>query len=98
MELHFVGKNNLVVTPALKDFTTQKLQALETRFNHISHVNVVFHIEHITQTAEATVHLNGTDIHASAESEDMYKSVEMVVEKLLHQITKRKEKIIESHR
>lgn len=97
MQLHFVGKN-IDVTPALKSFTTDKFKPLEKRYSHITNVNVVFHVEHHSQIAEATVHFNGTEIHASATSEDMYKSIEALADKLLGQITKHKEKLIDSHR
>ena len=97
MQLHFVGKN-IDVTEALKTFTTEKFQTLEKRYNHITNVHVVFHVENITHIAEATVHANGVEIHASAKEDDMYKAVEALVEKLLGQITKHKEKVIEHHR
>ncbi len=97
MQLHFVGRN-LEVTPALKTFTTEKFQSLEKRYNHISNVHVTFHVENINHIAEATVHMQGSEIHASAKEEDMYKAVETLVDKLLGQITKFKEKIIDSHR
>lgn len=97
MELHFVGKN-ITVTPALKSFATEKLQSLEKRFDHITTVNIVFHVEHDAQIAEATAHIDGTEIHARAEDTDMYKAITLMVDKLLGQMTKHKEKIIDSHR
>ena len=97
MQLHFVGKN-IDVTPALKDYTAEKIKPLEKRYNHISNVNIVFHIENLTHIAEGTVHISGTEIHATAESDDMYASIDAMAEKLLGQITKHKEKIIEQHR
>ena len=97
MQLHFVGKN-IEVTPALKDITTQKMQALEKRYNHISKINVVFEVEHVTNIAEATVFISGSEIHAAAKDEDMYKAIDILVAKLAGQITKHKEKIIDSHR
>ena len=97
MQLHFAGRN-IDITPALKTFATEKLLPLEKRFNHITNVFVTFHLENITHIAEATVHMNGTEIHATAKDEDMYKAIDALVEKLLGQITKHKEKIIDSHR
>lgn len=97
MQLNFVGRN-IEITPALKTFTTEKFQLLEKRDNQITQINVVFHVENITQTAEATLHVHGTEIHATAKDEDMYKAIEMLVDKLSTQITKVKDKLIESHR
>lgn len=97
MQLHFVGRN-IDVTPALKEFTTQKFHALEKRHQQISHVHVTFHIENLTHTAEATVHMHGNELHATAKEDDMYKAIEVLADKLLTQITKMKDKIIDSHR
>ena len=85
MQLHFAGKN-IEITPALKDFATEKLQALEKRFNSISKINVTLHVEHIAHIAEGTVFLKDIEIHASASDDDMYKAIAAIVEKLFPQI------------
>lgn len=94
MQYHFVGKN-IEVTNALKEFTTKKFQSIEKHYDKISDIHVVFHVEHSAQTAEATLHLNGAEIHAAAKANDMYEAIDGLVNKLLSQIVKRKEKIIE---
>lgn len=97
MQLHFVGKN-IDVTEAIKNFTTEKFKPLEKRFSGITNVNVVFHVEHVTHIAEATLTFNGTQIHASAHDNDLYNAIDALVDKLAGQITKHKEKMIDSHR
>ena len=97
MQLNFVGRN-IEITPAIKSFTTEKLSPLEKRYSHINHINIVLHIENVTHIAEGTVHVNGTEIHATAKDDDMYKAIEALADKLLGQVTKYKEKIIEQHR
>lgn len=97
MQVHVAG-TNIDVTPTLKDFTAEKLKSLEKKFSHISIANVVLHIENITQVAEITIHINGNELHASAKTEDMYKSIEEMMEKLTGQLNKYKEKLIDSHR
>lgn len=97
MELNFVGKN-IEVTTALKNLTADKLQTLKKRFEHISKINIVFQVERSDQIAEGTVFLNGTEIHASATDIDLYKAIDLLVDKLLSQLTKHKEKLIDSHR
>jgi len=97
VQLHIVGKN-IEITPALKNTATEKMQILEKHYNHIHKINIVLESEHITQTAEATVFINGTEIHATARDEDMYKAIEMLASKLAGQITKHKEKLSEHHK
>lgn len=91
MQLLFTGRN-FDVTPALKDFTTEKLQRIERRGESINKVNITFHIEKLAHIVEANLILDGKDIHATAEAVDMYAAVDELVDKLIGQITKHKEK------
>lgn len=95
MQLQIVG--DIEITPAIRESIEKKLSQLEKRYNHISSVHVNLHVEHHTHVAEGTVHLDGTEIHASAKDDDMYKAIELMSEKLLGQVTKHKDKIIDSH-
>lgn len=97
MKLTFTGKN-IEITPALKALTEKKLHTLENHFERVTQINVVLHIENVTQIAEATAHMNGIEIHAKAESDDMYNAIDLMIDKLTTQIVKHKEKIIDSHR
>lgn len=97
MEIHFTGRN-IEVTPALKMFTTDKMQRLERRHTNVNTVNVTFHLENLMHIAEASVHLNGVDLHATAKSEDMYTAIDEMIDKLMTQITKHKEKLTDHHR
>lgn len=96
MQLHFTGRN-LEITPALKSFAEEKLSRLQHRFNNILSVNVILHVEKLSHIAEATVHIDSTDIHAKAVAEDMYAAIDALIDKLLSQVTKHKEKL-EDHR
>jgi putative sigma-54 modulation protein len=96
MELHFAGRN-IEVTEALKTYTTDKLNPLEKRGHRITQIYVTFHIENVTHIAEATAHVNGAEIHASAEDGDMYKAINLMTDKLATQITKLKEKSTHHH-
>lgn len=97
MQLHFTGRN-IEVTPALKTFTQEKFQRLERRHANIGNINIIFQIENLTHTVEATVHMSGVEIHAEAQAEDMYAAIDELVDKLATQITKHKEKESDHHR
>lgn len=92
MQLHFTGRN-IEITAALKTFTEEKFQKLDRRHANLGNIHVVFHIDHLTHQAEATVSMNGAEIHASAKADDMYAAIDELVDKLVAQITKHKEKI-----
>ncbi len=66
--------------------------------DHINNVHVVLSIEKLVQKAEATMHLNGTEIFANAESTDMYAAIDALADKLDRQIKKYKEKITDHHK
>lgn len=97
MKLNIIGKH-IDLTDALKQHVEEKFNPIEKRFNHITSINVVLHIENVTQIVEATAHVNGNEIHASASSDDMYASIDETADKLMTQVTKLKEKIIDQHR
>lgn len=96
MQLQITG--DIEITPAIKDFAEKKLAHLEKRYNHIGSIHMTLRVEHHTHIAEATVHLDGTEIHATAKEDDMYKAIEILSDKLLGQVTKHKDKMIDSHR
>ena len=91
MRLNFTGRN-IEVTPALKTFTQEKFQRLERRHDNISAISIVFQVENLTHIAKANLHLEGAEIHATAESDDMYNAIDKLIDKLLGEITKHKEK------
>lgn len=92
MQITFTGRNNLEVTSALKNTAQEKLQPLSRHHKDIESVSIVFHVENINHVAEATLHINGTTIHASTSSDDMYKAIDELAEKLSRQLGKHKEK------
>lgn len=91
MKIHFTG-HHLDVTPALQAFTEEKFSKLENHFERITDIHVTFRVEKLVQMAEATIHLSKDDIHAHAESEDMYTSIDALVDKLNAQLLKYKGK------
>lgn len=97
MQLNITGRN-LEITPAIRNSTTEKFQRLENHFHQITHVNIVYHLEHITHIAEARLHAYGAEIHATAEDKDLYSAIDSLVDKLQTQIVKHKEKMTNHHK
>jgi len=96
MQIQINGKS-FVVTPALKTHAEEKFATLAKHFEKITNVHLVLHIENITHIAEASLHLNANEFFANAHEDDMYKAIDVVVEKLSTQLHKYKEKLIDSH-
>jgi len=89
--------HDVEVTPALRDFVDKKFERLQKHAHDITTIHVFLEVKKLTQMAEATVHVKGLEIFAKAESEDMYKTINLLVDKLVRQLEKHKGKN-ESHR
>jgi putative sigma-54 modulation protein len=96
MQINFTG-HGIDITPALKTFTEEKFKKLERHYDRILSIHVVFHVEKLNQIAEATVHVTKDEIHAHASAENMYTSIDDLVNKLDRQLIKHKEKL-DNHR
>jgi putative sigma-54 modulation protein len=54
---------------------------------------MILEVEKDVQKAEATIHVSGADLFAKAQSDDMYTSIDQLVNKLDAQVKKHKEKL-----
>ncbi len=91
MQINLTG-HHVDITASLRDYVNTKFAKLERHFDHINNVHVVLIVEKINQKAEATIHMSGSEVFASAVSNDMYSSIDALVDKLDRQILKFKAK------
>lgn len=91
MQISFTG-HQMEVTPALKEFTTEKFDRLTRHFDRISRVHVTFGVEKLNNIVEATIHVPGDALHASSAHGDMYSAIDLLIDKLDRQLKKHKEK------
>ncbi len=91
MRTQFTG-NNVEITTALKEFTESKLEKLTKHSTTIQSVHITFDVDKLRQIAEAKLHITSAEIFARAESENMYKTIDLLIEKLIRQLDKHKGK------
>ena len=91
MQINITG-HHLDVTPALTTFTEENFDKLERHFDHITAIHVVFDVEKLRQIAEATIFVAKAELHASAESENLYAAIDSLIDKLDRQLIKHKKK------
>jgi putative sigma-54 modulation protein len=91
MKVTFTGRN-LVVTPAIKDFTQERLERLERVLEGIKEAHVVLVTEKYRHIAEIVVKGNRILLSGTQETEDMYGSIGKAIDKIEHQAKKRREK------
>lgn len=91
MQINLTG-HHVEITNSLREYVNAKFLRLERHFDQINNVYVVLTVEKINQIAEATVHLKGAEVHATANNHDMYASIDALIDKLDRQILKHKGK------
>ena len=96
MQLSITG-HHIDVTNAMKEYVENKLTKLERHFDHMTDIHCVLTVEKLQHKAEATIHLTGGRIHADAVESDMYAAIDVLLDKLLRQVTKHKEKRTDHH-
>lgn len=93
MQINLTG-HQLDITPALRDYVSEKFQKLTRHFDHINNVHVVMSVEKLVQRVEAKLNVNGGEIFADSEHDDMYAAIDGLLDKLDRQIIRHKEKLI----
>ena len=96
MQINVAG-HHVDLTPALEEYVLNKLSRLERHVDGITKGDVILTVEKSSQKAEANIHISGADIHASADSADMYAAIDALVDKLDRQLIKHKEKKVNRH-
>lgn len=93
MNINIRGEN-LEVTDALREYVEKKLSRLE-RYLDIppaSDAHVTLRVQRDKQNVEVTIPLRGAVLRAEEKNQDMYASIDLVVDKLERQIRKHKTK------
>lgn len=77
---------------ALQSYIQKRMSKLDRMLDGPAEVHVVLSVEKIRHIAEATFTCNKLSLHAKEASENMYSSIDTLVDKIKLQITKNKEK------
>ncbi|HZK24041.1 MAG TPA: ribosome-associated translation inhibitor RaiA [Oscillospiraceae bacterium] len=92
MKLIVRGKN-IEVTEALKDYAEKKVSKIDKYFAYDTEAQVTLSVERGIHKVEVTVLINGMILRAEEKTNDMYASIDQVVDKLERQIAKYKTRI-----
>lgn len=92
MQLNISG-HHLEVTDSLRNYVTSKIEKLSHHFDKITNTHVILSVDKQVQKAEATMHVNGKDLFAEANHEDLYAAIDQLADKLDRQLIKHKEKM-----
>lgn len=92
MQINLTGRH-VEITNAMREYVASKFNRLERHFDNINNVYVILSVEKLAQKAEATLHVNGGEIYAESEHQDMYAAIDGLIDKLDRQVIKHKEKL-----
>ncbi len=89
-----ISGHHIDLTPALKELVHQKIEKLFVHEDRIIRLRVdlsrnVAKNEKTDYTAKGHIEINGSDIVVNANSEDVHKSVDLLVEKLTRGLRRR---------
>ena len=87
------GKN-VEVTPALRDYVEKRVGKITKYFENVGEISVLLSVEGKHHKVEVTAPIvRGVLLRGEERSEDMYSSIDLVIEKLERQIRKQKTKL-----
>lgn len=92
MKITVTGKN-IEMTTALKSTVEKKISRLEKYFNPDVEAHVTLSVQKTRQIIEVTIPFNGVLLRGEESNEDMYTSIDLVVDKIERQIRKQKTRI-----
>jgi len=84
MQLTISG-HQIDLTDSMKSYIDEKMSRIERHFDHLNSI-------------DATVNAKGITMHAHADSDNMYATIDELADKLDSQVRKHKEKITDHHK
>lgn len=93
MKIHFTGRH-FDITKAIKDFTEDKLSKIERFTEGIIEAHVILSVEKYRHMAEITLHGRHMSFSGKEETQDMYSSIGLVLDKIEKQAKKHKGKLV----
>ena len=91
MQISLTG-HHVDITEAMRNHVENKFERVGRHFDQVTDVHVILSVEKLRQKAEATIHVNGANVHAELVHEDMYAAIDGMIDKLDRQVIKYKEK------
>ena len=92
MKVTVIAKN-IELTSALKEIVEKKIRKLEKYFEGEINAKVTLSVQKNRHTIEVTIPFNGVILRGEESTDDMYKSIDLVEDKLERQIRKQKTRL-----
>ncbi|MFY3384068.1 ribosome hibernation-promoting factor, HPF/YfiA family [Paracidovorax sp. MALMAid1276] len=93
-----ISGHHLEVTPALRNYVTNKLDRINRHFDQVVDVKVLLTVEkqkekEKRQRAECNIHVKGNDLFAESSHADLYAAVDDLIDKMDRQVVRHKDRL-----
>ena len=96
MNLSIIG-HHLDVTPAIREYIQNKMARVLRHFDHVIDTQVMLSVEPLKHRAEITLHARGKDIHCESSEQNLYASIDLLVDKIDRKIIQHKDRTQNHH-
>lgn len=98
-----ISGRNIQLTDAIKSTVTEKIHKINEHYDFVQEVHVFLSVEKnpriaASQLAEATVHVNGATLRLETSSEDLYASIDLLVDKMDRALQRYKTKLLQRNK
>jgi putative sigma-54 modulation protein len=97
MNVEITGRH-VVITPAIRSYILKRLRKFEKIFGDDISFHVIIDVQKERQTAEILLKSKLLDLTGKGQTDDMYNSIMLAIEKIERQALKHKSKMIEGKR
>jgi putative sigma-54 modulation protein len=97
MNVEITGRH-VIITPAIRTYILKRLRKFAKIFGEDISFHVIIEVEKERQTAEILLKSKLLDLTGKGQTDDMYNSIVLAIEKLERQTLKHKSKLIEGKR
>lgn len=80
------------ITEPLREYVHKKMTRLERHTDDITNIHIVLTVEKMRQIAKANIDVRGNTLHATTEHEDMYAAIDALIDTLVQQAERHKQK------
>lgn len=92
-----ISGHHLEITPALRDYVTEKLDRATRHFEQVMDARVLLSVDNLKekdrrQRVECTIRVKGGELFAESAHEDLYAAIDELVDKLSRQLVRDKDR------
>ena len=97
MQILINSKHNEPIDQDIINYTEKKLEKINCHSDIITNINIYYSSDHIKKIAEAKINITGSQLIAQASCKTLTGAMDLLIDKIIRQIVKFKEKHTHHH-